>query len=118
MPTNRRVLARVILIPTLLILCLTTAFARTASATGQLRNLLNSAIQSFASGTKTTMCATTNGNPYLHLSPASVSGLTAAVTGVVILPPGDTLTGIDWSWGDGTIATGCIYCPQSIVLML
>lgn len=58
-------------------------------------------------------CSTTNGTPVLNLSPAVVSGLTATINGIVIVPPGGILTGIDWNWGDGTVATGCEYFPQS-----
>jgi PKD domain len=58
-------------------------------------------------------CSTTNGTPVLELWPPTVSGLTATINGIVIVPPKAALTGIDWNWGDGTVASGCEYFPQS-----
>ena len=61
----------------------------------------------------TPLCSTTNGQPWLSINPASVSGLEASINGGVIAPEGTSLTGIDWNWGDGTTETGCDYFPQS-----
>jgi serine/threonine protein kinase/PKD repeat protein len=58
-------------------------------------------------------CQTTNGASSLSLFPATVSGLTVTINGVVIAPPGTTLTAIDWNWGDGTKLTGCAYFPET-----
>jgi hypothetical protein len=69
--------------------------------------------------TTTTTCSTTNATPQapeeLNLSPASVSGLSATVNGIVIAPDGTELEGIDWNWGDGTVQTGCVYFPETHV---
>ena len=61
----------------------------------------------------TPLCATSNGQPWLSINPASVSGLEASINGGVIAPEGTSLTGIDWNWGDGTTEVGCDYFPQS-----
>lgn len=59
------------------------------------------------------VCSTTNGSPQLQLFTPTLSGLTATINGVVIVPEGSSLTGIDWSWGDGSTLTGCSYFPES-----
>ena len=61
----------------------------------------------------TPLCSTSNGQPWLSISPASVSGLEASINGGVIAPQGTSLTGIDWNWGDGTVLIGCVYFPES-----
>jgi PKD domain len=58
-------------------------------------------------------CSTTNGSPSISIEPASVSGLSASINGVVIAADGTQLTGIDWNWGDGTTLSGCSYFPES-----
>lgn len=78
-----------------------------------LSEILSANMTSSPLQTENQACTTTSGNSDLYLYPASVSGLTATVNGVVIVPPGDTLTGIDWNWGDGTTQTGCVYFPES-----
>jgi hypothetical protein len=66
-----------------------------------------------SSAASLTTCSTTNGTKQLSLSTASISGYAVTINGVIIAAPGTELTGIDWNWGDGTVATGCIYFPES-----
>lgn len=94
-------------------LCFASAFAQTGFVSSQFKSLLNGALHSLVKGSPATRCATSNGIPFLHLYQTTISGLTVTVMGEVILPPGDTLTGIDWNWGDGTTRTGCVYFPES-----
>lgn len=61
-----------------------------------------------------TACATTMAtSPQLTLTPAAVTGLTADVNGVATVPRGVLVTGIGWTWGDGTTLTGCSTFPES-----
>ncbi len=67
--------------------------------------------------TKTTTslagCQTTTGTPLLQLSTPNVFDNLVTINGVVVVPQGDKLTGINWNWGDGTASAGCYYFPQS-----
>ncbi len=100
------------------------AAAQGTGTTHQLPNLLNQFVRTVvktsglsrysSSGPLSTgTCATSNGNGYIALYPASMSGLNATINGVVIVTPGDSLTAIDWNWGDGTTQSGCAYFPES-----
>jgi len=58
-------------------------------------------------------CQSTVGTPSISLFPASDSGLTVTINGVIIIAPGISLAAIDWFWGDGTLLQGCQYFPSS-----
>jgi len=57
-------------------------------------------------------CSTTHGTPTAKLFPATVTGLSVSINGVIVLRTGLNLTAINWAWGDGAAIRGhCTYFP-------
>ena len=89
------------------------ALMATLLAASSLTFIAPSIAGSLPSASAATACSTTNGSADLQLFAPTVSGLGVSINGVVIVTPGDTLTAINWYWGDGSSQTGCVYFPGS-----